>query len=77
MHQALSETGVAANAALMIGDTTFDIQMACNAGARAVGVSWGVHEPDELLSAGAESVVCDVSAICPTVTKLFGETNLG
>ncbi len=77
MHQALSETGVAANAALMIGDTTFDIQMARNAGARAVGVSWGVHEPDELLSVGAESVVCDVSAICPTVTKLLGETDLG
>jgi len=77
MYQALSETGVAANAALMIGDTTFDIQMARNAGARAVGVLWGVHKPNELLSAGAESVVYDVSEICPTVTKLLGEPALG
>ena len=41
----------------MIGDTTFDIEMAVNAGAGAVGVSWGVHEVAELRGAGAHRIV--------------------
>ena len=32
--------------ALMIGDTTHDLQMAVNAGCASVGVSYGAHEPD-------------------------------
>jgi phosphoglycolate phosphatase len=30
---------------LMIGDTTHDLQMAVNAGAASVGVSYGAHDP--------------------------------
>lgn len=36
---------------LMVGDTTHDLEMACNAGCASVGVSYGAHEPaafDEL-----------------------------
>ena len=40
----------------MIGDTTYDIEMARAAGVRALGVGWGYHAPDELLAAGAEAV---------------------
>ena len=29
----------------MIGDTTHDLQLARNAGAASVGVSYGAHEP--------------------------------
>ena len=32
----------------MIGDTTYDIQMARNARVRSVGVSWGYHAVPEL-----------------------------
>ena len=52
----LSETGVAARDAVMIGDTAFDMQMACDAGVRAIGVDWGYHHPQELVAAGAEFV---------------------
>ena len=33
----------------MIGDTTFDMEMARNAGVKAIGVSWGYH-PVHLLT---------------------------
>jgi phosphoglycolate phosphatase len=33
--------------------------MAVNAGARALGVSWGYHAPQDLLAAGAERVLED------------------
>ena len=56
LEEALSEAGVAAADAVMIGDTTFDIDMANAAGVRAIGVAWGYHEPRELLAAGAIGV---------------------
>lgn len=42
--------------AVMIGDTTFDIEMAAAAGVRAIGVDWGYHTPEELIAAGAVQV---------------------
>ena len=48
---------------VMVGDTTFDILMARNAGTASVGVSWGVHHPDELIDAGAGRVVDAVHEI--------------
>jgi phosphoglycolate phosphatase len=61
--QALSEAGVRAEDAIMIGDTTFDIEMACAADVRAVAVSWGYHRPDRLRDAGARWVVNDISEL--------------
>jgi phosphoglycolate phosphatase len=55
--QALSEAGVKAEDAIMIGDTTFDIEMARAADVRGVAVSWGYHHPDRLRDAGAWRVV--------------------
>ena len=49
IHQALQETGVDLHRTVMIGDTTFDMEMARNAGVPAIGVTWGHHEVDELL----------------------------
>ena len=39
-----------------VADTVFDMQMARDAGTRAVGVGWGYHAGAELLAAGAEFV---------------------
>jgi len=55
--RALAETGTEAAAAIVIGDTTFDVMMARNAGVRSIGVAWGYHDPGELLSSGALCVV--------------------
>ncbi|VAW05411.1 Similar to phosphoglycolate phosphatase, clustered with ribosomal large subunit pseudouridine synthase C [hydrothermal vent metagenome] len=43
LHAALSETGIDARAAVMIGDTSFDMDMAAAAGLTGIGVSWGYH----------------------------------
>lgn len=55
--RAMAETGVRAADTVMIGDTTYDMLMARNAGTRAVGVSWGYHPVNELHKSGAHQVV--------------------
>jgi phosphoglycolate phosphatase len=45
LQELMSEFGVKPERALMIGDTTHDLQMALNAGCASVGVSYGAHEP--------------------------------
>tara|TARA_Y100000815_G_scaffold257421_1_gene265976 strand:+ start:194 stop:847 length:654 start_codon:yes stop_codon:yes gene_type:complete len=56
LEAALVECGAAPADAVMIGDTSFDIEMAKAAGATPIGVAWGYHEPEELLRAGAVAV---------------------
>ncbi|WP_294948686.1 HAD-IA family hydrolase [Sulfurivirga sp.] len=48
LEQILQETGVPVEQALMVGDTTFDMEMARNAGMDRVAVSFGVHDHAEL-----------------------------
>jgi phosphoglycolate phosphatase len=40
----MHEFGVEAERTLMVGDTTHDLQLAANAGAASVGVSYGAHD---------------------------------
>jgi phosphoglycolate phosphatase len=42
----MREFGVEPERTLMIGDTTHDLQLAANAGAASIGVSYGAHEPE-------------------------------
>lgn len=61
LHFAMGEAGADAENSVMIGDTTFDIEMANAASVRALGVAWGYHAPTELMTAGAETVAEEVS----------------
>ena len=63
LQRALAEAGVGAADAVMIGDTSYDMVMACQAGVRPIGVAWGYHDEDGLRAAGAESVVADFAAL--------------
>ncbi len=54
--RAMAETGAAPADTVMIGDSAYDMLMARAAGARALGVAWGYHDPDALAAAGAEAV---------------------
>lgn len=45
---AMAETGIDTADTVMIGDTTYDMDMARAAGVRSVGVSWGYHATDRL-----------------------------
>lgn len=57
LESALSEAGVERADAVMVGDTTHDIEMAVNAGVAGIGVSWGHHAAADLARAGAASVI--------------------
>lgn len=63
LEAALLEAGVEAAQAVMIGDTSYDMQMGLAAGVRAIGVDWGYHTAAELLGAGAASVAADISEL--------------
>ena len=47
----------------MIGDTSFDMSMAVNAGVRAIGVDWGYHHPRDLVEAGAEAIAGSIAEL--------------
>lgn len=71
IRRALAETGAAGERAVMIGDTTFDIQMARNAGIVAIGVAWGYHDRCELVAAGAAAIVEDFAALPATIEDVM------
>ena len=60
---AMAEAGAAQDSTVMIGDTSFDIDMALSAGVRALGVGWGYHAPAALVAAGAHGVAMDSSEL--------------
>lgn len=59
----MEETGIARAGTVMIGDTSFDMAMARAAGVRALGVSWGYHDSEALMDAGAERVCADFAEL--------------
>ena len=70
---ALSETATAATKTIMIGDTSYDIEMARAAGVRAAGVSWGNHAAAELTKAGAHTISHDFNELERHLDSLWQE----
>lgn len=64
---ALAETGVEPADSLMIGDTTYDIDMAVAAGVTPIGVAWGYHPAEMLAAAGAAAVVASFDDLLKTI----------
>ncbi|WP_299627992.1 HAD-IA family hydrolase [uncultured Tateyamaria sp.] len=69
LHAAMNEAGVEADQAVMIGDTTFDMDMAGAAGMAFVGVSWGYHPAAHLTEAAA--VLDDFDGLDPALAQLW------
>ncbi len=65
---AMADAGASPGRTVVVGDTSFDIAMGVAAGASAIGVGWGYHEPAELLAAGARAVA-DVPADVRNLAK--------
>ncbi len=55
--------GVDPKSTALVGDANVDMEMACAAGALALGVDWGAASVGELLSAGASEVVSHPSML--------------
>jgi phosphoglycolate phosphatase len=56
VEQAIADAGAAPETTIVVGDTSFDMAMAANAGAAGIGAGWGYHEAEELIEAGAVAV---------------------
>lgn len=69
LFEALRETGVDAAHAVMVGDTTFDMEMAQAAGITGIGVSWGYHSPAKLLM--AQHIIEDFDALPPLLDAIW------
>lgn len=63
LNLAMGDVGADPHETIMIGDTSYDMEMARAAGAGAVGVSWGYHTVDVLKQTGAHVVIDDFSAL--------------
>jgi len=57
VEAAMAETGARPGETMLVGDTTYDIEMARRAGAWAIGVAYGNHPAAELEAAGAHRVL--------------------
>ncbi|MDX9862362.1 MAG: HAD-IA family hydrolase [Rhodospirillales bacterium] len=73
LMKAMAETGAAPASTAMIGDTTYDVQMARNAGIHAIGVAWGYHDVSELKAAGAHAIIDDFSELPGILDGLMAE----
>ncbi|MDX9741602.1 MAG: HAD-IA family hydrolase [Gammaproteobacteria bacterium] len=63
LMEVMDVAGVGPADTLMIGDTVFDMQLARNAGTRALGVSYGVQPAERLLAEGAIDCIDEIGAI--------------
>ncbi|MCH1918876.1 HAD-IA family hydrolase [Shewanella sp. A3A] len=57
LQQLLGVTGIAAKHSMMVGDSLLDLSMANSAGLAAVGVSYGAHGEQKLLSCQPKAVI--------------------
>lgn len=70
LHAAMRETG--AGRAVMLGDTTFDMDMARAARMTGLGVSWGYHPAADLVASGATAVLDGFDGLHPALHQLWG-----
>lgn len=64
LYDLLNSTGVNANRSLMVGDTTYDLQMALAAAVGSVAVTYGAHERELLLSHSPLACVDSFPNVC-------------
>ncbi|SMX30988.1 HAD-IA family hydrolase [Actibacterium lipolyticum] len=69
VQAALAETGVSARDAVMIGDTSFDMDMGRAAGVGTVGVGWGYHGVERLTA--ADHVIDEFQALPGTLERIW------
>ena len=69
---AMAEVGVGPGETVLVGDTSYDMNMALNARAAAVGVGWGYHTTQDLRAAGAQRIIAQPGDLPDTLLSLGG-----
>lgn len=70
--RAMEECGVDNTDMVMVGDTSFDIEMARAAGVRSIGVSWGYHAQAALKAARADIIIDAFADMPAALDELLG-----
>jgi phosphoglycolate phosphatase len=70
LEEILTDLDMSPAAAVVIGDTEYDMQMASSAGVDAVGVSHGVHSTERLLARGALQCFDDLHQLSGWLNQL-------
>lgn len=68
--RAMAECACEPQETVVIGDTTFDMEMARAAGATAIGVTWGYHPPADLVATGADALLSHPADLIPCLQSL-------
>lgn len=69
VRRALLETALEAHQAVVIGDTSFDIEMATASEVPAIGVGWGYHSAGVLRAAGAAEIATDFEGLTQMILQ--------
>jgi phosphoglycolate phosphatase len=72
IRQAMAEVGAAPENTVMIGDSSYDMEMARAAGVLPVGVSWGFQPVAALKEAGAGMIVDSYAELEEALTDFLG-----
>ena len=67
LAEILEHTGLSADQAIMVGDSSYDLEMAHNIAMPKVGVSYGVHTPEILSQYNPIAIVDDVAMLHQTL----------
>jgi len=71
VQSCLADCDVNAQDAIVIGDTTYDMEMARAARCSAIGVSWGYHGSGALKDTGASIVIDDFAALDDALDEIW------
>jgi phosphoglycolate phosphatase len=71
VHACLTDCDAEARDAVVIGDTTYDMEMAKAARCASIGVSWGYHGVRALTTTGAAGIVTDFSQLDAALDKIW------
>lgn len=69
LRDILDATGVDADRALMVGDTTFDLKMAAAAGMDALAVSYGAHPVEPLMAEAPKACLHSFAEVVEWIRK--------
>jgi len=72
IQQAMAAVGAVPDETVMIGDTTYDIDMAHAAGVASIAVSWGYHAPQALLRSRPHALVGAYGEVPLVLKGLWG-----
>lgn len=73
IHQAMADAGSDAANTVMIGDTSFDMEMGKAAGCYTIGVNWGYHSLEILQSTGADICVHNMTELDAAIASFKGD----